>query len=921
MVLVGCKSNTAVNRGYKALTTRFNIYFNGNEAYKEGVEAMESGHTDDYSQRLMLHPVYKYVGQKEPTKDAKFERTLEKCKIALQRKSITRKPARRGPSTPKNRLWLQRAEYNPFMHNVWLLSGKAQFYEGDFSTAAATFWFTARRFNWNQRVVDECHIWMARIYAVQGYRFDAETEIGLVNPTRLSNSLREAYSIARAEICLCYEDSLTAAIPWLQAGRKAFPTPKQRLRVDYLTAQLLLLKGDTIAAQQMFRKVASGAQDFRTQINARIAATTSISKLKRMTWQARNEEYLDQIYCKLGDLALHQNADTALAIEYHQKAVELSTRNGLEKALAALHLGRLALDTYDYLTAQRAYSTVMSLINQQYPDYENISHLSKVLDELQEYAETVHTQDSLLALAALPREQLMKHIDSVIQELKRRAKEAEEKQQLDEYNQRLETTRQQQEQTQMQSQQPIVGNKDDSWYFYNQALVTAGKSQFKRLWGSRKPEDNWRRANKTQTILRNDNDDLNDNSAPIANDSIQTDSIHNSESLIDNNSSIESDPLTPEYHLALIPFTPEQQDASNKLIEEGLYNMGIIFNEKLENQILSIRTFEQLINRYTESEHIPEICFNIYLMYMRLGKHEQAELWRQRLLSTYPETKFSDALRDPDYIGTQRLILAQQDSLYRATYEYYQAGKTDSVHIYYAFVKDIWPMCTLMPKFMFLDALSYIQDRDAQSFQSQLEALTAAYPESDVSPLASLMVKGIHEGRQLQLGQSVKAMKWDISLRETAANGDSITSDSTSLFLDDDTQPHVLILAYNADSLILGNDGKPIEDPDELLKAQDVFRNNLLFEVAKFNFENYLLKDFDIEFIEVNGITFMVISQFDNLDELLDYHQRIEESSTFTIPSGVEQIDISDPNLRLLLNGSKTFQQYFDWVIETYGEE
>lgn len=895
LTLVGCKSNTALTRGYKALTTRYNIYFNGNEAYKEGVEAMESGHTDDYSQRLMLHPVYKYVGQKEPTKDAKFERTLEKCKIALQRKSITRKPARRGPSTPKNKLWLQRAEYNPFMHNVWLLSGKSQFYEGDFSTAAATFWFTSRRFDWNQRVVDECHIWLARIYAVQGFRFDAETEIGLVNPSRLNKSLREAYSIARAEICLCQDDSLTSAIPWLKVGRNAFLTPQQRLRVDYLTAQLLLLKGDTLAAQKMFRKVAGSANDFNTQINARIAAATSMGQLRRMAWQARNEEYLDQIYCKMGDLALSQQADTLLAIECHMKAVELSTRNGLEKALAALHLGKLSLEVLDYHTAQQAYSTAMSLINQQYPDYDEISRLSNVLDELQEYAETVHTQDSLLTLAQLPQDQLLRHIDNVIKELKQRAKEEQERLQLDEYNKRVENNRQLEQQS--QPEQPIVGNTDDSWYFYNKALVTAGKSQFQRRWGVRKPEDNWRRLNKTQTIIRNDND----TTSLITNHSSLIES--DTSSLIANHSSlIESDPLSREYHLQLVPFAQEQKVSCHHLIEEGLYNMGIIFNEKLDNQVLSIRTLQQLINRYPESQHVPEICFNIYLMYMRMGKADQAELWRQRLLNTYPETSYAYALHDPDYIGTQRRIIAQQDSLYRDTYAQYQSGNTTIVHQNYAFVKETWPLCTLMPKFMFLDALSYIQDRDAESFQSQLEALTAAYPESDVSPLASLMVKGIHEGRPLQLGHSVQAMKWNVSLRDVSAeDSETVVTDSTFLFVDNDSLPHVLVLAFKNDST--------------------TFRNDLLFEVAKFNFENYLLRDFDIEFIEVNGMTFMVISQFDNLFDLLDYHDRIDASTTFSIPPGVEQIDISDANLSLLLTGTHTFNDYFTWVLETYGEE
>ena len=64
----------------------------------------------------------------------------------------------------------------------------------------------------------------------------------------------------------------------------------------------------------------------------------------------------------------------------------------------------------------------------------------------------------------------------------------------------------------------------------------------------------------------------------------------------------------------------------------------------------------------------------------------------------------------------------------------------------------------------------------------------------------------------------------------------------------------------------------------------------------------------------------LVISGFDDLDELLDYHDRMDSSDTFELPDGITQIDISDPNFRLLLRG-KTFEEYFNWVQATYGGE
>ena len=54
-LLSACKSNNKLNRGVASLTTRYNVYFNGNEAYKQSLKSMEeNSDKDDYSQRLKL---------------------------------------------------------------------------------------------------------------------------------------------------------------------------------------------------------------------------------------------------------------------------------------------------------------------------------------------------------------------------------------------------------------------------------------------------------------------------------------------------------------------------------------------------------------------------------------------------------------------------------------------------------------------------------------------------------------------------------------------------------------------------------------------------------------------------------------------------------------------------------------------------
>lgn len=956
LCLTGCRSNTAMTRQVKAMTTRYNIYFNGYEAWKTGMQAMERSHNEDYTRPLTLHPVYQYAG-KEPKQESNFERAIEKCKLAVQRRSISDKPKKKQNSSPEYKLWLTRGEYNPYLHNAWLLSGRAQFYEGDFNAAIATYNYVEHHFWWKPLAIAECQIMTARAYAIQGYTYDAESELELLIPHKLYSDVEQLKKVPayqnltrrlQREFCLCEAEILLArpqtrmqAIPYLNVARSGFVTKEQRLRSDFLIAQLYEQEGQTDMAYRRYGRVVRLARDYKTQFNARIARTRvmpgqSLKKVERrlnmLRLQSRNAEYLDQIYYALGNVALKQQ-DTTRAIIQYEKAVEKSTRGGNEKAVAALALGKLTFEQADYVKAQKAYSTVMGIIREDdwQQEYKEIQHISQVLDELQTHAETVQLQDSLLWLSTLDEKELDKVIDNLIKELKRKEKEAAEAEALAAYNDRKST--QVDPLAQKDTPQPTVGPQDKSWYFYNPSQIAAGKTEFQRKWGARKPEDDWRRKNKTETFadFSQSTDSVAEGDEIAGSPATMADSIGavaDSTRLVAQADSLgedASDPHKPAYYLAQIPRTDEQKDVCHQLIEEGLYNMGVIINEKLENFPLAIQTFDKMERRYPESVHLLDSYYASYLMSMRMASTrsliekfghdepyylDQAEFYRKKLISAFPESAYGVAVSDPNYIETLRTMTAGQDSLYIETYEAYLRASTDTVHQNYYFVHDKWPLSKLMPKFLFLHALSFIQEGELDSFREALEQLTATYPESDVSPLAGLIVKGIHEGRNVQLGQGVnRGILWASSLRKEGEEGGAI--DSTMVFREGDDEPFVLLLAYQKDSLYYS---------EELPKGVKP-ESNLLFEVAKFDFENYLVKDFDLEIIESGGgLSVLVISGFDNLAELDDYHSRMEASTSLLLPDGITMIDISEANFRVLLAG-RTFEEYFEWVRETYGEE
>ena len=122
------KKNTAASRKYQAFITRYNIYYNGDTHFKETLKEMEGKYEDDYSQLLYMHPTEARINTKAPQPNGNFDRSIEKAQKAIQLRSITKRPKKKsGKQDAKYKEWLKREEYNPFLHNAWMMMGRSQF--------------------------------------------------------------------------------------------------------------------------------------------------------------------------------------------------------------------------------------------------------------------------------------------------------------------------------------------------------------------------------------------------------------------------------------------------------------------------------------------------------------------------------------------------------------------------------------------------------------------------------------------------------------------------------------------------------------------------------------------------------------------------------------------------------------------------
>ena len=177
-MLQGCslKKNTAATRGYTAFITRYNILFNGDEHYRVTMDAMERDYPDDFSRMLYVHPAEARANPEAPQPDGDFSRSAEKAEKAIRLRSIRRRPAPKPGhrNDPAYREWMKREEYNPVLHNAWMLLGRSRYADGRFLDAAATFYYVARHFQWLPQTVTEARLWMARSYIAAGWLFEAE---------------------------------------------------------------------------------------------------------------------------------------------------------------------------------------------------------------------------------------------------------------------------------------------------------------------------------------------------------------------------------------------------------------------------------------------------------------------------------------------------------------------------------------------------------------------------------------------------------------------------------------------------------------------------------------------------------------------------------------------------------------------------
>ena len=877
----GCSTqkNTAKTRFWHSFKARYNTYYNGSLAYIDGSLEKENGNKDNFTEIIPLYTVANK--QSRELGKSNFDRAIEKSQKTIKLHSIKRRPewTKNRRKTEKDIEWLSRREYNPFLWRAWMLMGRSQFHKGAFDEAASTFAYMGRLYHTQPAIYAKSRAWLAKCYIEEGWIYDAEDVIRGMERDSIHWSARKEWDYTYADYYIHIGD-YKKAIPHLRQVIRHEMRRKQRAREWYLMGQLHAALGNRPEAMKAFRHVLRQNPPYEVEFNARIAMTEvmadsqakkMIGRLKRMAASDKNKDFLDQVYYAIGNIHMARR-DTTQAITAYERGVAKATRTGIEKGVLLLRLGDIYWDMERYSDAQRCYGEAIGLLDKERKDYEQLSNRSKVLDQLVPYTDAVHLQDSLQSLARMSEADRNAAIDRTIAELKRKEREERRKQQEQEAQETISKNggnnmAQQRPNAAQQNQQ----NKNAQWYFYNPMAVSQGKTAFQKQWGKRENVDNWQRVNKTVVAMAGEEQEMSQH---------QLDSIARAEAVADSLAQIadsaQNDPHRREYYLAQIPFTQEQMEASNKTIEDGLYNSGVIFKDKLDNLTLSEKQLRRLVDNYPDYEGTADAFYHLYLLYMRKHEPRTADEYVERLKQQYPDNEWTTLLSDPHYVENARFGIAIEDSLYAATYDAFKASRYSDVTANVEISNRRYPLGANRDKFIFIGGLGKLNEGDAEGCIADMKTVVEKYPQSGVAQMAGMIVKGVDEGRRLHGGKFDLAGMWD---RRTVVLRDS---DSTAVqeLSTDRNAAFVYTIVYNPDSLN---------------------ENRLMFELARYNFTSYLVRNFDINIEEADGLRRITISGFRNYDEALQYARQLHTQAAVTRLVGKNRsLIVSETNLPLL---------------------
>jgi len=676
----------------------------------------------DYSQLL---PIFIYPDEARAQKMyPDMDKIIDKCSQVIERHSM----------------YIKKKEHIKWIDDSYYLIGKARFYKHQFELAEETFLYVYQAYKKNPERYRGLN-WLIKTYIETREWDKAEEFLDLAEdeqkkyPEELWGELNAVY----ADFYLKRDKDYEKVIEKLETAINYTENKEERRRYTYILAQIYQERKSYSLATQYYSQVLKMKPEYTMRFNARIsraialdvsaANTEDIKKeLRKMLKDKKNEEFRDQIYYAMAEIAMKEDNEPQ-AIDYLKQSVKVSKSNQKQKGLSYLRLADIHFEQPEYLKAQLFYDSTLLYLPEDHEDYYDAEEKNNSLQELVKNLKIIKLQDSLIALGALPEKERNKAVDAIIKDLKEKEEQA-----------RLAKLRAL-ELAQLEAQQnAIVQNraagKKGEWYFYNQTTLSLGRTEFRRVWGDRALKDNWRRSK--SSLISDIGDRLNNGTKEEPEEEKTQESAGDEEK------------YDPEFYLKDIPVGIEDQLAAHGKVIDALFNVGTIFKESFGDYKNAVASFTRITEDYDTSRYNLPSHYQLYRIYLEVEDQAAAEIEKNWILDNHPFSEYAYLIKNPEYSKESKASKEKIEEFYESTYQLYSYELYEEVIRSCNKADQVFTKNHLKPQFDFLKAKAIGYSRSKDEFREALIKVIGDHPESEVKAPAQEILNYLNSGGNMK---------------------------------------------------------------------------------------------------------------------------------------------------------------------------
>ncbi|MFK8270203.1 type IX secretion system periplasmic lipoprotein PorW/SprE [Capnocytophaga stomatis] len=727
LFIFGCtpNANTYYNRQMQPIVTKYNVLFNGEEAFDLGLKELQQQYQDNFSEILPVEPI-KMSGkiQLDGIENPNFERAEEKAIKTIQLHSMVFKGVQR----------------NYKIDDAYVLLGKARYYNERFLPALEAFNHLLTNYGKSERI-PEAAIWAQKTNLRLGKdKIAIEKLHELLSVEKLrKNDKAEAYAtLGQAYI---NQEMYPNAAEALYLAGKFTKNNLLRGRYYFIAAQLYEKQKQRDSAVVAYEKVinlnwkisrklwmeaqAGKARNKDFSPEEKIEFLEYLTKLEK---RYEHKDLLDVLYFTHGSLV--QENSKATATDFYRKSLKNNKENNPLKAKTHERLAEIFFEQKDYTGAYHHLDSTLAYIPEHTFERLYIERKKENLAKITELEYTVKQNDSVIRIAKLPKEEQLiffqKHIDSL-------QKSAEQKQ-LNSSSDDLGSG------FYVQNMPEQQGGK---FYFYNPMAIAYGKQQFQQYWGNRALEDNWRWSSKEKNIVVQ--------SAEVS---------ENERSISDENS------LTTEFFIEKLPKSEVEIIRLEKDRNQALYQLGVLYRSKFGDNELAISRLGKLLEANPDANLEVAALYELYKNYIDLDS-SKSEDFKNQLFNKFPESDYVSILKGN--ISSQQQKDQKAQELLEALTADFESGKIAETLRTLEDNRLSFHETAVAPKLEMLKADAVARLYGIASYRQVLEQITINYPETDESKLAKELLEKLSDTEKEDFVTDEKTKSWKVVIVGTSS--------------------------------------------------------------------------------------------------------------------------------------------------------